>query len=529
MDPEYEHRISELTAANDALRSRIADQERVLSELVKQKEILQRIFDHVPMMIAMLGPDGRFKLVNRAWESTLGWTLEEILTHDINIFKEVYPDPEDLERVRNFVAASGGQWEDFKSRLRDGRTLQSSWFQFRFPDGSHFAVGQDITERKQAEEALREAQESFRQVTENIEELFWIKTPDFKRLLYMSPNYERITGIDPERHFEADGVQFLLDLIHPDDRARVAEIMRRADGKEFEIEFRLIAPDGSLRWIRERGFPIYDRSGELDRIAGIAENITGRKLAEDRLKATSEQLRALSASVQSAREEERARIAREIHDELGSGLTSLKWDLEGLDKAFSEPLEPSRWAALREKTASMMKLADGIIRTVRRIASELRPSILDDLGLVEAIEWQARQFQSRTGIVCRLSRSIATVDLTQDQSTAIFRIFQEALTNVLRHAQASRVDIAMEEDDGFLLAITDNGRGITEQEKTDQSSLGLLGMRERAHLVGAKVDIAGVSGSGTVITIRLPLGRAAAAAMVRNDRNETPSQRPAQG
>jgi len=529
MDPEYEHRISELTAANDALRSRIADQERVLSELVKQKEILQRIFDHVPMMIAMLGPDGRFKLVNRAWERTLGWTLEEILTQNIDIFKEVYPDPEDLERVRNFVAAPSGHWEDFESRLRDGRTIQSSWFQFRFPDGSHFAVGQDITEAKQAEEALREAQESFRQVTENIEELFWIKTPDFKRLLYLSPNWERVTGVDRERHFEADGVRFLLDLIHPDDRAGMAEIMRRADGKEFEIEFRLIAPDGSLHWIRERGFPIYDRSGKVDRIAGIAENITGRKLAEERLKATSEQLRALSASVQSAREEERARIAREIHDELGSGLTSLKWDLEGLDKAFSEPFEQSRWAALREKTASMMKLADGIIRTVRRIASELRPSILDDLGLVEAIEWQAQQFQSRTGIVCRLSRSMATVELTQDQSTAIFRIFQEALTNVLRHAHASRVDIAMEEDDGFLLAITDNGRGITEREKTDPSSLGLLGMQERAHLVGGKVDIAGVSGSGTVVTIRLPLGRATAAAMVRNDRNETPSPSPAQG
>jgi signal transduction histidine kinase len=294
-------------------------------------------------------------------------------------------------------------------------------------------------------------------------------------------------------------------MIYPEDRAGMAAIIHRADGREFEIEFRIAMPDGSLRWIRDHGFPIRNHSGQVYRIAGIARNVTDRKLADERLKATSEQLRALSASLQSAREEERARIAREIHDELGSSLTSLKWDLEGLAKSCSEPVEPSQLGALRQKTASMMKLTDTIIHTVRRIASELRPGMLDDIGLVDAIEWQAQQFQARTGIACHSGRALETAHLNKEQSTAVFRIFQETLTTVLRHAQATEVDITMCEQKGmFVLTIVDNGRGITDGEKSDKLSLGLLGMQERAHLVGGKVNIKRVKPKGTVVTVQVP-------------------------
>ena len=152
-----------------------------------------------------------------------------------------------------------------------------------------------------------------------------------------------------------------------------------------------------------------------------------------------------------------------------------------------------------------MALADTTISTVRRIASELRPSILDDLGLVEAIEWQAQQFQARTGIICHCDYSLEAVVLNQEQSTAVFRIFQEALTNILRHAQATRVEIAMKEEAGkFILTISDNGRGITEDDKSRLQSLGLLGMRERADLIGAEIDVAGVEAQGTVVTVRVP-------------------------
>jgi signal transduction histidine kinase len=233
-----------------------------------------------------------------------------------------------------------------------------------------------------------------------------------------------------------------------------------------------------------------------------------RQRAEQQLKNSNEKLRALSASLQSAREEEGTRIAREIHDELGSALASLKWDLEEMDKIFSDSKNQSQLSVLRKKTEAMMALTDTTISTIRRIASELRPSILDDLGLAEAIEWQAQQFQERTGIICFCDCSLENVDFNNEQSTAVFRIFQEALTNILRHAQATRIDIELKEKAGeLILTISDNGRGFTEDEKTRQFSFGILGMRERAQLIGGKVFITGVEGKGTVVTVQVPISR----------------------
>jgi len=156
----------------------------------------------------------------------------------------------------------------------------------------------------------------------------------------------------------------------------------------------------------------------------------------------------------------------------------------------------------------MIELTDATINTTRRISSELRPSILDDLGLVTAVEWQAGQFQDRTGIICRFESSAPGVDLNQEKSTAVFRIFQEALTNVLRHARATKVDIRIRQQDGqFVLTVSDNGRGITEVEKSDPSSLGLLGMKERAYLVRGAIHIGRSEEGGTVITVQVPIAR----------------------
>ena len=154
----------------------------------------------------------------------------------------------------------------------------------------------------------------------------------------------------------------------------------------------------------------------------------------------------------------------------------------------------------------MIELTTTILDTVRRLASELRPMALDELGLVEAIEWQALQFQTRTGIAVEYEYSQEKVDLNSEQSTAVFRILQEALTNVLRHAQATKVTITVKQESGeFFLAIKDNGRGIAESEKSGAHSLGLLGMRERAHLIGAQIDITGIEGKGTLVAMRIPI------------------------
>lgn len=230
-----------------------------------------------------------------------------------------------------------------------------------------------------------------------------------------------------------------------------------------------------------------------------------RRRAEDQLNILNLRLRALSANMQSAREKEAARIAREIHDELGSSLTSLKWDLEAVDKMLSGA-DTQRIPTLRDKIRSMMLAADTTVNTVRRIAAELRPTILDDLGLLDAVEWQAQQLQTRTGIVCHYNCSLERAALSRDQSTAVFRIFQEALTNILRHAKAQTVEIVIREQGGeFVLIVQDDGRGMRTGENSAHSSLGILGMQERAHLVGGEVEIAAGNGGGTTVTVHIPI------------------------
>ncbi|HRH41933.1 MAG TPA: sensor histidine kinase [Pyrinomonadaceae bacterium] len=210
--------------------------------------------------------------------------------------------------------------------------------------------------------------------------------------------------------------------------------------------------------------------------------------------------------VSHAREEEGTRIAREIHDELGSALTSLRWGLESVSKTSATSKNQIQPSLFQEKIDEMMNQIDSIINVVRRIASELRPSILDDLGLVEAIEWQAQQFQERTEIVCQCNCLTADIELNQAQSTAVFRVFQEALTNILRHAQATKVEITTEKNEGnFILTIRDNGIGITKSANSGLKSLGILGMRERVSLVGGKIEINGVKGKGTMLIVQIPI------------------------
>ncbi|HEY0764328.1 MAG TPA: MHYT domain-containing protein [Pyrinomonadaceae bacterium] len=237
--------------------------------------------------------------------------------------------------------------------------------------------------------------------------------------------------------------------------------------------------------------------------------ITERKTVE-------EQLRALTARVQSAREEEGIRISREIHDELGAALSSFRWDLEALDEAISQ-MGVSKSDECRLKIDAMMNLIDATINSVRRIASELRPAGLDALGLIEAIELHARHFQDRTGIIVTCDSNFDSARINPQQSTAIFRILQEAMTNILRHAQATIVTIQLkDENEDVFLKIRDNGRGITDEEKSGKRTLGLLGMRERTHLIGGTIDITASEGRGTVVTVRIPYSH------VKQDNEENP-------
>ena len=225
-----------------------------------------------------------------------------------------------------------------------------------------------------------------------------------------------------------------------------------------------------------------------------------RRRAQERLKKSHEQLRALSVYLQHVREDERIRISRQVHDELGQALTGLKMDLYWLASRL-----PKQLRAVRDKTKTMSAHIDSTIQTVRRISTELRPGILDDLGLVAALEWQAAEFQKRNGIKCEVVSEVAEPILEEELNTAFFRIFQESLTNVLRHANATRIDVRIWEESGnLLMEIRDNGRGISESDWTNTRSIGVLGMRERASLLGGELTITGAPDQGTTVRVRIP-------------------------
>jgi len=243
---------------------------------------------------------------------------------------------------------------------------------------------------------------------------------------------------------------------------------------------------------------------EEARIVVSIKDITDRKQAEEALGASREQMRALAGRLQKVREEERTQIAREIHDELGGALTGLKIDFSLLTRAALKIENKTVRKSLIAGMDSMIKFIDTTIHTVRRIAMELRPGVLDDLGLVAALEWQLIDFEKRTGVRCKFFPPAEEISLDADLSTALFRIFQEALTNVARHSEATEVCVRLRADaDSSTLEVEDNGKGIEEKNIRSSKSLGLLGMRERAQMFGGRFTVTGTPGIGTKVTVEI--------------------------
>jgi PAS domain S-box-containing protein len=359
--------------------------------------------------------------------------------------------------------------------------------------------------RRLAEEASRLSQERFESVALATTEAIW----DWNlttNSVWWSDGIQKIFGYRPED--VSTKVEWWLERLHPDDKDRVMRAIRRvtdSGGHTWAGYYRFRRKDGSYASVMDHGYILHDAAGKPTRVVGGIRDISERRKAEEALKTSRRQLRALSAKLQSAREEERARVAREIHDELGQVLTALKLNLDWVERKIGDREHDRSLNPLLDRVVESGEMIESAILSVQRIASNLRPEVLDHLGLAAALRQEAHRFQKRSGITCELHLPPEVLGLPRDTAIVIFRIFQEALTNVARHAEATAVRIALEADDEKVsLQVEDNGRGIRPDDVAHMRSLGLLGMRERASMLGGDVAIEPVVPRGSRVTLRLP-------------------------
>jgi PAS domain S-box-containing protein len=406
--------------------------------------------------------------------------------------------------------------EAAEERMRlglEGKTLHFEW-QHRRWDGTAFeaevtlsrleiageahllALVRDVADRKRAEGALQASEARFRTLMERAPVA--ISLSRYGLTLFVNQKYLELYGFASVDELVGRSIgeqwspaframveerarQRSVGLPAP---ARYEAVGQRKDGSQFPVEVAVAIvdlPDGEAS-------------------VGFLTDITERKRAQEDRQRSLDQLRALAGRLQSIREEERKRVAREIHDQLGQALTALKIDLSSLIHDLP--------AAKKEGSESVLNLIDQTIQSVRRISTELRPGILDDLGLVAAVEWAGEEFEARTGTTCRLDLPRDDIAVDPEQATAIFRIFQETLTNVARHADASDVKVRLTREDGDLtLEVHDNGKGIPQDKLSSGESLGILGMRERAMLLGGELTISGPPENGTTVRVRIPQPR----------------------
>ncbi len=357
---------------------------------------------------------------------------------------------------------------------------------------------QNERHQQRSRSALQSFRENFarlRQLTEHIHGVFWLNEVD-GTLLYVSPRYEAIW--DQSRNRLAVRPAAWLDSVHPDDRAAAQAWFNAGASAQFaSCEYRLLRSDGSIRWIRDRIFPITASTGGVWRIARLSLDVTAESEP-----ARARQMHELARSIQGAVEEERKRIARELHDELGQALTGIKLLLTSADQA--QPSEPRQ----RDTTIQVcVHEIERAMESVHEMIHQLRPPALDDLGLVAALRSQAHSFASHTGIPCHIDVPDGELALSEEEVTTVFRIAQESLTNVARHAHATAVELRFAvSSDRLQLSVEDDGTGIA----TGREDFGLRGMRERAALLNGSLAVERRREGGTLVRLELPRAGAAA-------------------
>ncbi|HEX3233933.1 MAG TPA: PAS domain S-box protein [Gemmatimonadales bacterium] len=473
-------------------------------QLRRSEEHFRTLIEHVSDIITIVDESGVILYGSPSVERVLGYLPVDLVGR--SAVDLIHPDDRprllEAQRAAAHDPLATPRGVEFRFRHRDGswRTLEAlgSALQYRSAGPRAVFTLRDVTERQRTDAALRESEERLRLTLDAANCGIWDWDIPTNHITWSERVYQ-LHGLTPDTF--GGRMEDFRAVIHPEDVTGVSEAIRRSleEQADYTTEFRVVHPGtGEIRWIWSNGRVLRDREGRPARMLGATLDTTERRRAEEALLASHEQLRLLAHRLDEVREQELTRISREVHDELGHALTALRLDLGWLVPKLNRNREP-----VRRKADEMLALVDDTIDTVRRIASELRPPVLEDLGLAAGIEGLLERFAGQTGSVVELLAP--SDDVPRVARRPLYRIVQEALTNIARHAQASRVTVVLEcPPERVLLEVADNGVGIAPGVLARRGSLGLLGMRERAAAIGADFEVRSGPTGGTIIRVSLP-------------------------
>lgn len=455
------------------------------------------ILDEAHVMIR--DTNDRIVFWNSGEERLYGWTRDEALRQvSHQLLQTKFPQP--LTAIQAALERDG-QWKgELLHCTRDGTqiTVASHWVLHRDDQGQPRAVlevNNDITELKRSEQTIQHLNLAFANAMPGL-----FKVDAMGRFVEVNDHFAQMHGYKSSKLLASD---WRL-TIHPEDQATALQAYEHLlDNGNAELEVRAIRKDGSVFVEHMLLVAVNDGRGMSAGHYGFTRDTTHRK-REDQLRESRERLRAFAIHLDSAIESERIRISRQIHDELGQALTSLAIDLAWLDDHVTDAVQEPTVTAVQEKIGSMANVLDGMIADVRRIAGELRPPLLEKVGLAAAVETHARRFQERAGIRCNTTFS-GEIEMEQERAVNVFRIYQEAMTNVARHTGANYVNIRLaQRDDCLVLEVQSDGRAITEAAAKNPKTQGILGMKERARILGGSLSVCGIAGTGTLVRLEVP-------------------------
>lgn len=503
----FEYRIFPSPDGLTIYFSDVTERRQAEEAIRRERDFSNALLDGLPGVFYLYDRGFSFRRWNRTFETVTGYAGDEIARMSpLDFFAG--PDQELLASRIDEVFARGSSSVEADFVAKDGTRTPYFFTGARVElDGEAclLGVGIDVSRRREAEQGFRDSERRLRLALEaaGLGIFDWDVPGDH---ITWSRRHEELWGFEPGG-FAGTYAAFAA-RVHPDDLPRVNVEVERCirERAPFAAEFRVVRPDGETRWIAGRGEFTFGPDGRVERMHGVVMDATERRRADERLREHAAALRSLTERLQVVREEEGRRIARELHDELGQSLTGLRIDLSWIDRRLAAAGGTEAIAELRGRVAAMTEQLDETVRTVRRISSELRPMVLDDLGLPAAIEWQLHEYQKRTGIRCEAHLPPEETAIPPDRATAVFRILTESLTNVVRHAAATRVEVALAIDEHEVrLDVADNGRGMPGGTAGGRRSLGILGMEERARALGGTVGFEARPGGGTRVVLRLPL------------------------